>query len=127
MIATKDTGTKENWISEDIANRCGLDIRKGFAQLNATFDGSPFESGEIVKATWYVPGGKRTHQSEFRVAANPPFDILFGNNFLSRDGHLLYEDRQADPACVLVRTKAKVFGIIFFCFVLTQLTIQSER
>ncbi|KAH6677397.1 hypothetical protein B0J14DRAFT_560185 [Halenospora varia] len=105
VIATKDTGTRENWISSNVVYRCGLVPRKGLPQIYETFDGTVLESGEVVNPSWFRQGTGQSQKTEFRVVLDPPFDVLFGRNFLAHSSHLL--DDTPDPVQPLVQRKIK--------------------
>lgn len=49
LKAVIDTGTEENWISQAIVERLGLDVKKGLPVKFVTFDGRKLSSGTIVE------------------------------------------------------------------------------
>lgn len=102
-----DTGTKENWISEDFADRCSLRIEAGGLIQCSAFNGEAFESDRIVKATWRGEGVKKTQYTTFHVGKNAPFDVLFGTN-LVQTAPLLFRGIPTDPSLVLVQQKTDV-------------------
>lgn len=83
FLGTCDTGTMENWITEPIVRRLNLEIRGGFPIVTTTFNGQRLKSGNIVTASWHSIGITKTHESDFRVVEDGPFDVLFGRNLLS--------------------------------------------
>ena len=109
-IATRDSGTVENWISQDIVDRFRLEVRKGLLEEHTTFDGKTLSSCETVQPTWCLRGSHKSYKCEFRVASDPPFDVLFGWSFLKRYPDLLdSEDAVSDdPLLVLVQRKKEV-------------------
>lgn len=103
-VATKDTGTKENWISQDIVDRYGLEVERGYLQENITFNGEILSSCERVTATWNLNGSTKSHKCHFRVVATAPFDVLFGRNFLKEyPGVLNSKAASGSPLLVLVQ------------------------
>ena len=98
LIATLDTGTTENWISQAIVERVGLDVSKGLVTKWTTFNGEQLLSGSTVASTWCSEGHPITHVTEFRVVYNPPFDVLFGTNLLfSPEINFFRDERGSHP------------------------------
>jgi hypothetical protein len=93
VIATLDTGSDENWISQQVVDRLKLRVDKGLVSKWWTFSGKPFESGSMVRATW---SGRRqgvSHVNVFRVVSNGPFDVIFGRNvILSEEVNMFNSD-----------------------------------
>jgi len=111
-IATKDTGTVENWIDFEIVRRFELEIEQGYLQEHIVFDGKPLYSCEVVTATWCVSGSQKSHTAQFRVVRDAPFDVLFGRNFLANHAQVLNSKEarsaSAKPNLVLVPKKQTV-------------------
>ncbi|KAF8855292.1 hypothetical protein BDZ45DRAFT_728246 [Acephala macrosclerotiorum] len=103
--ATRDTATTLNWITRKTVKRLHLKITGGLIQECETFNGQILKSTEMVTATWAVSGGPKSYVNEFSIVDEGPFDVLFGNNFLSAHSKIL--DGVADPACVLAQGKVK--------------------
>jgi hypothetical protein len=119
-IATRDSGTIENWISQDIVDRCRLQVRKGLLEEHTTFDGKTLSSCATVQPTWYLYGTQKSYKCEFRVVSDPPFDVLFGWNFLQAYPNLLSskDAKPANPLLVLVQKKKEVCSLIWIDIVL---------
>jgi hypothetical protein len=107
LIAVIDSGTKENWISEDVKNRCDLKVVRGNLIRCATFNGQEFETDEVVTVTWRKEGVKKTEQAKFHIGRNAPFDVVFGSNIV-KDAPQLFRDIPKDPTLVLTQKDPKV-------------------
>ncbi|KAH6664045.1 hypothetical protein B0J14DRAFT_250994 [Halenospora varia] len=110
VVATKDTGTKQNWIDQSLVNRFELTVTEGLNQEHTTFNGQTLNSFQTVQITWTLVDGARSYRTEFRVVpaeAKTPFQVLFGRNFLHRYPDLLGKrNQQAEPVAVLVQESA---------------------
>ncbi|KAE9380253.1 hypothetical protein N431DRAFT_449044 [Stipitochalara longipes BDJ] len=82
VIATLDTGSDENWVSQEVVDRLKLDVSKGLVCEWKTFNGHSFESDSSVKVTWCSRGRGTSRVNVFRVVPNGPFDVLFGRTFI---------------------------------------------
>ena len=86
-VASLDTGTEDNWISQDLVNRLGLQPLTGVAVVyGADFSGTSVKSLGVVQVNWYGEGSRRSRYSVFQIASNGPFDVLFGSRFLFSEG-----------------------------------------
>ncbi len=83
IIATLDTDSDENWISQDIVDRLRLEVANGLVTKWRGFNGATVASDSTVRATWCNRGAGISYASVFRVVPNAPFDILFGRNLLA--------------------------------------------
>ncbi|KAF4626807.1 hypothetical protein G7Y89_g11348 [Cudoniella acicularis] len=101
-LATVDSGTTENWISEDVVNRCALEVGRGRPILCATINGIEFETDRCVQMTWRREGVKKTQSAIFHVGQNAPFDVLFGSNIVKAAPEL-FRAKPADPALILTQ------------------------
>jgi hypothetical protein len=110
LIATLDTGTDDNWISEKVVDRLNLSVKSGLPVRYTTVDGRQISSGATVNPTWTIQGQSNTIVTEFRMAPKEaPFDVLFGRNLLS-SGEVDF-DSEDSPIQVLVPRKIKVSRI----------------
>lgn len=107
MVGIIDSGTKENWISEKIAVRCGLRIERGTPIRCLTFSGEEYETDKVTKVTWRVEGVKKTEHANFHIGKNAPFDILFGSNLVEATPEL-FRANPIDPNLVLIQKKPDV-------------------
>lgn len=112
VIATKDTGTENNWIGQHIVDRFRLEVTSGLLQEHEVFNGGTLSSFEIVEATWCISQAQRSYRAQFRVVENAPFDVLFGRNCLSNHRRILdskeARSKSASPLLVLVARKKNV-------------------
>ena len=100
VIATLDTGSDENWISQQVVDRLKLRVDKGLVSKWWTFSGKPFESDSMVRATWTGRQQGVSHVNVFRVVSNGPFDVIFGRNvILSEEVNMFNSD--SGPSSVL--------------------------
>jgi hypothetical protein len=83
LLATLDTGTTENWITQTVVDRLGLIAKNGLITQWTTLNGQEVSSGSTVNPTWCRQGQDITHVADFRVVSTGPFDIIFGRNILS--------------------------------------------
>lgn len=106
-VATLDTGSDENWISQDVVDRLRLKVFNGLLSKFKTFNGEIGESDSAVRATWSRHGRGTSHITFFRVVSNAPFDILFGRNFLL-SGEVDFFSTEFEPSSVLVKAGLKL-------------------
>jgi len=125
LIATLDTGTDENWISQKVVNRLGLKATKGLIIQNyKTFNGEIVSSGETVEPTWSSEGSGTSHVTVFRIVPDAPFDVLFGRNLLfSKEIHFFSEESGPDPTLVLTQVKIDVRKIRYPDYSMTNLCV----
>ncbi|CZR67080.1 uncharacterized protein PAC_16979 [Phialocephala subalpina] len=89
FLATLDTGTPSNWISDSTLQQ--LQLQQG--QLEAavdylTIDGKTISSTEVVDLRWYSVPGRKTRYTRFRVIEKAPFDIILGSDLIFQEGIL---------------------------------------
>jgi hypothetical protein len=102
-IATLDTGSDENWISQELVDRLRLAVHKGLVTRWKTFNGETFASDSTVRATWCGSGAGVSHANLFRVVLDAPFDVLFGRNLiLSGDINLSNMASECRPVLITV-------------------------
>lgn len=124
LLATLDSGSNENWISATVVERLKLEVTKGLLQIYLNFEGSKVASGDVVQPTWNLEGRGVSHVTEFRVANNAPFDVLFGRNLLCSDNSSLYlGEEKLKP--VLMNTKPPQVRVALFSVSRTNNQFQS--
>jgi hypothetical protein len=102
LAAILDTGTMQNWISIHVVNLLELTISKVDSTEYTTFDGATVESTEIAqKVLWCGDGSPMSRETDFRVAHNACFDILFGSHLLFSEDILSFNEH------ALILTKKK--------------------
>ena len=83
FTAKFDTGTVKNWISSHIVDRMQLPVQKVAPKIYVAFNGERLESAEVIlDLLWCGDGSLKSQESDFRIAYNAPFDILFGEELL---------------------------------------------
>ncbi|ESZ92432.1 hypothetical protein SBOR_7191 [Sclerotinia borealis F-4128] len=102
LCARNDPGTDENWINSRIVERQKFRVERGKLITTMNFNGQIFTSGSTVTATWVVEGRLISHQTEFRVIDNGPFDVLFGRNLLSLPEINHFRDDRVDDTPILL-------------------------
>src|SRR5271168_2600714 len=76
VIAIYDTGTDDNWMSDSLSKKLGLqrlDISEG---TYTDAQSRSFKSKIFVRGYWHY--GHKTREVDFRIIPNPPFAVLFG-------------------------------------------------
>jgi hypothetical protein len=101
VIATHDTGSDENWISQEVVDRLRLEVTKGLVTRWKTFSGETAVSDSTVRATWCNSGTGISYANVFRVIPNAPFDVLFGRNLLF-SGEVSFYTEELKPGSVLI-------------------------
>jgi hypothetical protein len=101
VIATHDTGSDENWISQEVIDRLRLEVTKGLVTRWKTFSGETAVSDSTVRATWCKSGTGISYANVFRVIPNAPFDVLFGRNLLF-SGEVSFFTERLKPGSVLI-------------------------
>jgi hypothetical protein len=101
VIATHDTGSDENWISQEVVDRLRLEVTKGLVTKWKTFSGETNVSDSTVRATWCNSGTGISYANVFRVIPNAPFDVLFGRNLLF-SGEVSFFTKELKPGSVLI-------------------------
>jgi len=85
FIAKFDTGTRENWITSAVVGLLEHTVVTGPRTQFTTFDGSVFNSSELVEhVLWHGDGEHaRSRHTHFRmISERAPFQILFGSEFI---------------------------------------------
>jgi hypothetical protein len=106
VIATHDTGSDENWISQEVVDRLRLEVTKGLVTRWKTFSGETAVSDSTVRATWCNSGTGISYANVFRVIPNAPFDVLFGRNLLF-SGEVSFFTEELKPGSVLINIKPR--------------------
>ena len=101
IVAILDTGTDDNWISQDLVDRLGLNIKNGQQISAVDFSGQTINSTKIVHATWLSINSRQTRHTGFYVTRDAPIDLLFGKSFIFTEG--IYSFNKS--ALVLVKQK----------------------
>jgi hypothetical protein len=101
VIATHDTGSDENWISQEVVDRLRLEVTKGLVTKWKTFSGETNVSDSTVRATWCNSGTGISYANVFHVIPNAPFDVLFGRNLLF-SGEVSFFTEELKPGSVLI-------------------------
>lgn len=101
VIATHDTGSDENWISQEVVDRLRLEVTKGLVTRWKTFSGETAVSDSTVRATWCNSGTGISYANVFRVIPNAPFDVLFGRNLLF-SGEVSFFTEELKPGSALI-------------------------
>ncbi|KAA8565712.1 hypothetical protein EYC84_009554 [Monilinia fructicola] len=102
LIAKTDTSTAEKWIESSVIERQQFQARRGKPVETNNFNGDVCTSVATVVATWAVEGHNMSHQTEFRVIENGPFDVLFGRNLLSLPAIKYFRDDGIDDTPILL-------------------------
>jgi hypothetical protein len=95
-----DTGSDENWISQEVVDRLRLDVHKGLVTRWKTFNGEAFASDASVRVTWCSRGRGLSYANVFRIVPNAPFDVLFGRNLIM-SGEINWSDVNAERGTIL--------------------------
>ncbi|RAL67059.1 hypothetical protein DID88_007839 [Monilinia fructigena] len=103
LVAKNDPGTEENWINSNIVDRQRFRAERGkLIKKTINFNGDVYTSGATVEATWAVQDRHMTHQTEFRVIENGPFDVVFGRSLLSSPEIDYFRDDGIDDTPILL-------------------------
>ncbi|QSZ36317.1 hypothetical protein DSL72_007443 [Monilinia vaccinii-corymbosi] len=102
LRAANDPGTDENWINSKIVARQRFPTQRGKAIRTMNFNGQVFKPVAKVTAAWMVQGRTISHETEFRVIDNSPFDVLFGRNLLSSPESNYFRDDGIDDTPILL-------------------------
>jgi len=109
LVAKLDSGSKENWITQEVVDRLRLRVLRGTLKQYITFNGEDVSSDATVKSTWCPKGDRNTHEHVFRVIEKAPFDVLFGTNLLDSDEVQWFSKEPAsDPVLVLTQKEVDV-------------------
>jgi len=109
LVAKLDSGSKENWIAQEIVDRLRLKVLRGTPKRYMTFNGEEVSSTATVKSTWCTKGDGNTHEHVFRVIEKAPFDVLFGTNLLDSDEiQWFLKETGSDPVLVLTQKEINV-------------------
>jgi len=107
VIATLDTGSDENWISQEVVDRLRLDVTNGLVTKWRSFNGANVASDSTVRATWSNLGTGVSYANIFRIIPDPPFDILFGRNLIV-SGEVSWTDN-SKVSSVLIHEQPPIF------------------
>ena len=109
LVAKLDSGSKENWIAQEVVDRLRLKVLRGTLKRYKTFNCEEVSSTATVKSTWCTKGDGNTHEHVFRVIEKAPFDVLFGTNLLDSDEVQWFsKEPGSDPVLVLTQKKIDV-------------------
>jgi hypothetical protein len=109
LVAKLDSGSKENWIAQQVVDRLRLKVLRGTLKRYRTFNCEEVSSDATVKSTWCSKGDRNTHEHVFRVIEKAPFDVLFGTNLLDSDEVMWFSKKPgSDPVLVLTQKEVDV-------------------
>ena len=104
LVAKLDSGSRENWIAQEVVDRLRLKVLRGTPKRYMAFNCEEISSTAIVKSTWCAKGDGNTHEHVFRVIEKAPFDVLFGTNLLDSDEIRWFsKEPSSDPVLVLTQ------------------------
>jgi hypothetical protein len=107
LVAKLDSGSKENWIAQEVVDRLRLNVVRGTLKRYSTFNYEEVSSDATVKSTWCAKGDGNTHEHVFRVIEKAPFNVLFGTDLLDSD-EVQWFSKEPGPDPVLVLTQKEV-------------------
>ena len=86
LLAKFDTGTDENWISQEALDLLKLKSRDAASAKFLTFNHETFKSNKEVIIIWGGFGNSVIRETPFRVVANAPFKVVIGKNYPPNEG-----------------------------------------
>jgi hypothetical protein len=96
FLAVLDTGTADNWISENVLNRLRLTTTSQTPVEYVMFNGKALQSNRVVRITWTARSHTKSIATLFRVCEDAAFEVVIGKDFLFSENIIIFNEVPLD-------------------------------